>query len=201
MQRKHLCGCVIGELWTGNEDAEKFPCDCCLEWTREYNDLAKRDVAKMRLPDLMPYGLAGSNAHIASARFYAAARRTIALLEFRRDSLATFGPDVGKELWILCLRMSRSKPYREWPVWVKSTSDWLANECARRSKKAWILYALNTWDVARPHFRLREHGLGHRWKRTELIPVLKARNPGVRLIALELMTLAGKRQKPRPAEA
>ena len=187
-QRVHLCGCVVGELWLGNEDAERFPCDCCLEWAREYNDLAKRDVIKMRLPDLMPYGLAGSNAHIASSRFYASARRTIALLEYRRDSLATFGPEVGKELWILCLRMVRSKDYREWAVWAKSTSDWLANELAMRSKKAWILYALNTW--VQPHYRLRDHGLVHKWKRTELIPLLKSKNSGVRVIALELMTVA-----------
>jgi hypothetical protein len=179
---------VVGELWIGNEDAERFPCDVCVEWAREYNELARREVDRLRLPDLMPYGLTGSNAHIASARFYATARRTICVLEFRRDSLATFGPEVGKELWILCLRMARTKDYREWAVWVKSTSDWLANELAMRSKKAWILYALNTW--VQPHYRLRDHGRGHKWKRTELIPLLKSKNSGVRVIALELMTVA-----------
>jgi hypothetical protein len=124
----------------------------------------------------------------------------MAILDYRRCTVAMFGPETARAMWILCGRMVRGKDFREWPVWVKSDSTWMSNELVSRSKKAWILYALATWSFGNPYYRMREHGLGHKWRRTELIPVLKARNPGVRLIALELMAVAGNGQKPRPAE-
>ena len=174
-----------------SEDAERFPCDVCLDWSKAYNEIAEKELYKMKLPPLTPMGLPGNNAHIASARELATARRTHTLFQYRVGLKLLFEEEARHQLWHIALRMSRSKHFREWPVWIGSDADSLANECVQRSKRAWILYALNTWSGARPHYRLREHGLGHKWRRTELIPVLKARNPGVRLIALELMAGAG----------
>jgi hypothetical protein len=145
-------------------------------------------VAKMKLPDLVPFALPGAHSHIPQVRCLATAKRTILLLSYRKEVDYAFSAEDANWLFKCCLRMCRTERMREYSVWLHQAGTWLGENVICYSKKAWVMWAYQAAPEALPYMSLREAGKHHTWTREELVPLMQCDSPQVRLIVLELMS-------------